>query len=91
MGFLADLLQRLKGGSSQSGPRPQVGFTTDDGQALWIYLECENCGEHIKLRLRKTSEIQRREGLDREEGPGEFFYPQNNHRFPLLQTTGSRD
>ena len=46
MGFLADLLQRLKGGSSQSGPRPQVGFTTDDGQALWIYLECENCGEH---------------------------------------------
>jgi hypothetical protein len=66
-------LRKITGGSSGGGLRPQSELTTDEGQALWIYLECANCGEHIKLRLRKTSEIQRRDGLEKDEGPGEFF------------------
>lgn len=72
MRFLSELLQKITGGSS-TATRPQTGLTTDDGHALWIYLECASCGEHIKVRLRKTSEIQRRDGVEKEGGPGEFF------------------
>ena len=47
MSFLSDLLRKITGGSSGGGLRPQSELTTDEGQALWIYLECANCGEHI--------------------------------------------
>ncbi len=75
MSFLANLWQKIAGRKSagESQATAQPGLTTDAGQALWIYVECENCGEHIKVMLRKTSEIQRRDGVEREGGPGEFY------------------
>lgn len=73
MKFLTNLWRKITGKGSEPGLTPQSELTTDDGQALWIYVECASCGEHIKLRLRKTSEIQRRDGPDEEQGPGEYF------------------
>ncbi|NLM39629.1 MAG: hypothetical protein GX205_06190 [Firmicutes bacterium] len=76
MSFLANIWQKITGqkpsGASHQG-KAQPGLTRDAGQTLWIFVECANCGEHIKVMLRKTSEIQRRDGVEREGGPGEFY------------------
>ena len=32
-------------------------------RAIWVYLRCDRCGELISLRIRKSSEIQRDEGV----------------------------
>jgi len=73
MAFLAGLWRKLAGRGGEEQPRPQTELATDEGRALWIYVECANCGAKTKVRLSKTSEIQRRDGLDKNEGPGEFF------------------
>ena len=70
MGFFSKLFQKLKGENVSS----QKGYTRQEGrQGLWIYLQCDHCGEKIGVRLRKSSELQRREGPDESGGPGEFF------------------
>lgn len=66
MGFLANFFKRR--------PKGNKGYTTKDGaNGIWIYVQCEKCGEKIKVRLRTTSELQRRDGPDSGEGPGELF------------------
>ncbi|NMB20564.1 MAG: hypothetical protein GX979_06850 [Firmicutes bacterium] len=70
MGFLDRLFPNL-GKSSAKG---KSGYTRIEGQhGLWFYVQCDRCGEKIAVRLRTTSEIQRREGPDKDEGPGQFF------------------
>lgn len=70
MSFLAKLLSGL-------GKRPSKGaggYTTQDGpHGIKIYLQCDKCGEKISVRLRTTSEVQKREGLDADQGPGQSF------------------
>lgn len=43
--------------------QPQVyahkGAVRDHGNALSVAIECDRCGEHIMVRLRKSSDIQR--------------------------------
>ncbi|NMB01661.1 MAG: hypothetical protein GX971_09145 [Firmicutes bacterium] len=70
MGFLSRFFPNL--GKVQT--RGQQGYTTTDGQhGIWIYLQCNKCGEKIPVRLRTTSELQRREGPDADLGPGQYF------------------
>lgn len=57
MGWLAGLLRKLTPGAKQK--QTDVHVTKD---AVWVYLQCEKCGEKLALRLRKSSEIQREEG-----------------------------
>ncbi|WP_461370507.1 hypothetical protein, partial [Candidatus Darwinibacter acetoxidans] len=45
----------------------------DGSHGIWIYLQCDRCGEKIPVRLRTTSELQKREGPDAELGPGQYF------------------
>jgi hypothetical protein len=66
MGFLANLFR--------GKPQAEKGYTTKDGaHGVWIYLQCNSCGEKIAVRLRTTSEIQKREGPDADLGPGVMF------------------
>lgn len=70
MGFLA----KLFGGFGKSKSRGKQGYTKKDGQhGIWIYLKCDRCDEKIPVRLRTTSELQRREGPDADLGPGTYF------------------
>lgn len=70
MGFLS----KLFGGSSKSRSKGRSGFTVQDGpHGIWIYIQCEKCGEKIPVRLRTTSEVQKREGPDAELGSGQYF------------------
>lgn len=58
----------------RSRTRGKQGYTTKDGtHGIWIYLQCDKCSEKIAVRLRTTSELQRREGSEAEQGPGEYF------------------
>ena len=68
MSFLANLWQKIAGRKSagESQATAQPGLTTDAGQALWISVECDNCGEHIKVMLRKPAKSSR-DGVEREE------------------------
>lgn len=69
MGFLSKLFSPA--GSKQ---RAKPGYVRRDGKhALWIYIQCDRCGEKIPVRLRTTSELQRREGPDANDGPGMYF------------------
>ncbi|HHU61465.1 MAG: hypothetical protein QM401_09910 [Bacillota bacterium] len=69
MGFLARLFSRGKGQT-----RAKQGYTSiERPHGVWVYFKCHNCGEKIPLRLRTTSEIQKREGPDAELGPGTLF------------------
>lgn len=66
MGFIANLFKRRSRGDK--------GYTTKDStNGVWIYVQCDRCGEKIKVRLRTTSELQRREGPDAADGLGEMF------------------
>lgn len=66
MSFLAKLFK--------GKPQAEKGYTTKDGaHGVWIYLQCNKCAEKIAVRLRTTSEIQKREGPDADLGPGEMF------------------
>ncbi|NLM42290.1 MAG: hypothetical protein GX199_08300 [Firmicutes bacterium] len=68
MGFLSKLFAPAR------GPKSQTGYVKREGKgAIWIYVQCDKCGEKIPVRLRTTSELQRREGPDAELGPGMFF------------------
>lgn len=70
MGFLSNLFPGLR----KSRARGKQGYVKRDGQhGIWIYLQCDKCGEKIPVRLRVTSEVQRREGPDEDLGPGQFF------------------
>lgn len=70
MGFLSKLFSGL----AKPKARGQQGYTTPDGKyGIWIYLQCDKCGEKIPVRLRTTSELQRREGPEKDLGPGTFF------------------
>lgn len=70
MGFLSKLFPSM--GKTQSRGKP--GYATPDGpHGLNIYVQCDKCGEKIAVRLRKTSEVQRREGPDADLGPGQYF------------------
>ncbi len=44
-------------------------FSKSQGNGIWVYLECEKCGEKIKLRLSKSTELQRIE----ESSPNAFY------------------
>ncbi len=70
MGFFSQLFGKLRG-KTTSG---QKGYARQDGPSgLYVYLQCDHCGEKIGVRLSKTSELQRREGPDEGQGPGEYF------------------
>jgi len=70
MGFLSYLFPNL--GKRQT--KGKAGYTTMDGpHGLWFYVKCDKCGEKIAVRLRTTSEVQRREGPDQDQGPGQYF------------------
>ena len=57
MGFLAKLVNKF---ISPAPTAAQSGIqVTKD--AVWVYLQCDKCGEKLALRLRKSSEIQREE------------------------------
>lgn len=69
MDFLSKLFMS---GRSKSKGKP--GYVKRDGShGIWIYLQCDRCGEKIPVRLRTTSELQKREGPDAELGPGQYF------------------
>lgn len=69
MGFLSRLFSKNK-----VRTRGQQGYTTiERPHGIWVYFKCSRCGEKIPLRLRTTSEIQRREGPDADLGPGAYF------------------
>ncbi|NMB45133.1 MAG: hypothetical protein GX998_01855 [Firmicutes bacterium] len=56
MGLLAKLVSKfISPGSTQ---QPGIRVTKD---AVWVYVQCDKCGEKLALRLRKSSEIQREE------------------------------
>ncbi|HBG08735.1 MAG TPA: hypothetical protein DDX25_01735 [Firmicutes bacterium] len=68
-----DFLSRLFG-SSGAKSKSKAGYVRREGRhAVWIYVQCSRCGEKIPVRLRTTSELQRREGPDAQLGPGQFF------------------
>lgn len=70
MSFLTKLFPSL----AKKGTGSQQGYTRRDGQhAIWIYFQCGRCGEKIPVRIRTTSELQRREGPDADLGPGHYF------------------
>ena len=70
MGFLSNLFPNI--GKRQT--KGKTGYTTTDGpHGLWFYVQCDKCGEKIAVRLRTTSEVQRREGPDADLGPGQYF------------------
>lgn len=70
MGFLERLFPSLGKGQA----RGKSGYTRTEGQhGLWFYVQCDSCGEKIAVRLRTTSEVQRREGPDKDQGPGQYF------------------
>lgn len=67
-------LSRLFPGLNKSRARGKPGYTQKDGpHGIWIYIQCDHCEEKIPIRLRTTSELQRREGPDADLGPGHYF------------------
>ncbi|NLL48425.1 MAG: hypothetical protein GX249_07560 [Firmicutes bacterium] len=70
MGFLDRLFPNL----GKSRARGKSGYTRAEGpHGLWFYVQCDRCGEKIAVRLRTTSEVQKREGPDADLGPGQYF------------------
>lgn len=70
MSFLA----RLFPGFGTKKSKGMSGYSTRDGNTgIMIYLQCNHCQEKIAVRLRTTSELQKREGPDAELGPGHYF------------------
>lgn len=68
MCFFSKLFSQFKKGMGAPG------YTTKAGtNAINIYVQCDKCGEKIPVRLSTTSEVQRRDGLDQDQGPGMFF------------------
>ncbi|HAN95122.1 MAG: hypothetical protein WBI99_09120 [Limnochordia bacterium] len=68
-----DFLARLFA-PGRSRSKAKTGYVKRDGRyAIWIYVQCDRCGEKIPVRLRTTSELQKREGPDAELGPGQYF------------------
>ena len=57
LGLLAKLMGKLTS-AAQTPRQPGVEVTRD---AVWVYVQCNKCGEKLALRLRKSSEIQREE------------------------------
>jgi len=53
------LLRRL--GSLFSAP---TGSPDEDGRALWLYVQCEHCGEKIRVRVDKVNDLQQEFGED---------------------------
>ncbi len=69
MGFLSKLFSNL--GSRSKG---EPGYATPDGpHGLRIYVQCDKCGEKVPVRLRTSSEVQKREGPDADQGSGQYF------------------
>ena len=69
MGFLSKLM-----GLGKAQPKGKGGYVTAGRQARSVDLRSvAKCGEKIPVRLRTTSELQRREGPDTEQGPGMYF------------------
>jgi DNA-directed RNA polymerase subunit RPC12/RpoP len=76
MGFLERLLPNLLVSflRRKNQTKGTQGYTKLDGPSgLWFYVQCDRCGEKIAVRLRTTSEVQRREGPDADLGPGQHF------------------
>ncbi len=68
------ILERLFPSLGKNQTRGKSGYTTIEGShGLWFYVQCDRCGEKIAVRLRTTSEVQRREGPDADLGPGQYF------------------
>src|SRR5690606_28818579 len=68
-----DFLARLFA-PGRTRSKAKTGYVKRDGRyAIWIYVQCDRCGEKIPVRLRTTSELQKREGPDAELGPGQYF------------------
>ena len=59
MTLWAKLKAALSMGQRPSGKK---GFTRQDGQGVYVYIQCQRCGEQIALRLRKTDEMVRSQG-----------------------------
>ena len=76
MGFL-DKLRELLGGSGKAG-------TAADGDpyGLWFYFRCNKCGSVVRIRA------DRRNDLNREDGPGTFLLSKevmDNKCFQLMR------
>lgn len=70
MGFLAKLFGNL----TKNTAKGKSGYTTLEGRhGLWFYVRCDKCAEKIPVRVRTTSEVQRREGPEADLGPGQYF------------------
>lgn len=65
MGFLNKLF-----GIGGQGASSKDSKTIQDGNGLFIFIQCNRCGEKIKLRLRKTDELQR---LENNQNGASFF------------------
>ncbi len=63
MGFLGNLWQSVKKDSASQG------YSRMQGNGVWVFVQCTKCQEKIRLRLRRTDELQRSE----EKGAGAFF------------------
>ncbi len=82
MGFLDRLLPNLRKRQTTKG---KTGYTTTDGpHGLWLYVQCGKCAEKIPVRIRTTSEVQKREGPAAVLGPGQYFVKKNDCWFQLL-------
>lgn len=53
MGLISNLLHYLSRGFARAPKLSRV-----QGNAVWVFVQCNNCGEMIALRLRRTDEIQ---------------------------------
>lgn len=70
MSFFSKLFPSL----GKSPSKGMTGYTSQDGpHGIVIYLQCDKCNEKIAVRLRTTSEVQKRDGLDADLGPGQYF------------------
>ena len=60
-----DILERLRGllGFGRHG----ASASFSDPYALWLYFRCRKCGEVVRIR------VDRRNDLNREDGPGTFL------------------
>jgi len=46
-----------------------AGSADEDGRALWLYVQCDHCGEKIRLRVDKFNDLQQEFG-ERDEITG---------------------
>ncbi len=49
MGFLDKLGKALQGGGSGGG---------GDGNILWLYVQCKHCGEVVRVRVNKSTDLE---------------------------------